>query len=308
MATPRLIAEKNPKVNSLVEKSPTAGPAANWLLPRSDLPWGQRTLIMGVVNVTPDSFSDGGQFFDSQVAIEQGLRLLAQGADVLDIGGESTRPGSEPITVDQELGRVMPVIQGVLAKSPKAIISIDTYRAQVANQAIQAGAQIINDVTALRGDAGMASLAASTGAGLILMHMQGEPKTMQANPTYDDVVVEVGDFLLAQAQAAQAAGVAQERIVIDPGIGFGKTLYHNLALIRGLSSLRKRGYPVLLGASRKAMLGKITGKPTEERLWATIGAHVAGAMLGADMVRVHDVEPVRDAILVADAVLRGGNA
>jgi dihydropteroate synthase len=240
--------------------------------------------------------------------MSESLRLLDQGADVLDIGGESTRPGSEPITGDEELRRVMPVIQGILAQAPQAVISIDTYRAQVAHEAIQAGAQIINDVTALRGDAGMVALAASTGAGLILMHMQGEPKTMQANPTYGDVVAEVGDFLLAQAREAHTAGVAREQIMIDPGIGFGKTLDHNLALIRGLSALRQRGYPVLLGASRKAMLGKITGKSTGERLWATIGAHVAGAMLGADMVRVHDVEPVRDALLVADAVLRGGNS
>ncbi len=294
--------------SSLVQKSPAARPAADWLLPRTELPWGQRTLIMGVVNVTPDSFSDGGHFFDSNTAIEQGLRLLAEGADVLDIGGESTRPGSEPITTEEELRRVLPVIQGVLAEAPQAVISIDTYRARVADQAIRAGAQIINDVTALRSDAGMAALAASSGAGLILMHMQGQPKTMQVNPTYDDVVAEVGDFLLAQAQAAQAAGVARERIVVDPGIGFGKTLDHNLTLIRGLAKLRQRGYPVLLGASRKAMLGYITGKPTEERLWATIGAHVVGAMLGADMVRVHDVEPVRDAVLVADAVLRGEDA
>lgn len=300
--------EKSPKVNSLAQNNQAAGIAATWRLPRCELPLGKRTLVMGVINVTPDSFSDGGLFHDARTAIEQSLKLLRQGADVLDIGGESTRPGSEPITGDEELGRVMPVIQGVLAQAPDAVISIDTYRAQVALQAIQAGAQVINDVTALRGDAGMAVLAASSGAGLILMHMQGEPKTMQTNPAYEDVVQEVGDFLAARAQTAQAAGVARERIMIDPGIGFGKTLDHNLALIRGLSDLRKRGYPVLMGASRKAMLGKITGKPTEERLWATIGAHVAGAMLGANMVRVHDVEPVRDAILVADAVLGGGDA
>jgi len=265
-------------------------------------------LIMGVINVTPDSFSDGGQFFGSRAAVDQGLKLLAQGADVLDIGGESTRPGSEPITTEEELRRVMPVIQGVLAGAPQAILSIDTYRAQVAGEALRAGVQIINDVTALRGDAGMAAMAVSSGAGLILMHMQGKPKTMQAKPTYNDVVADVGGFLLSQARAAQAAGVARDRIVIDPGIGFGKTLQHNLALIRGLPKLRELGYPVLLGASRKSMLGFITGKPTEERLWASIGVHVAGAMLGVDMVRVHDVEPVRDAILVADAVLRGEGA
>lgn len=293
-------------MSSLVQKSPATGPAAIWPLPRVDLPWDKGTLIMGVVNVTPDSFSDGGHFFDKETAIEQGLRLFSEGAHVLDIGGESTRPGSEPITAEEELRRVLPVIKGIMAEAPRAVVSIDTYRARVAEEAIQAGAQIINDVTALRGDEGMAALAATSGAGLVLMHMQGQPKTMQLEPTYEDVVTEVGDFLLAQAQAAQAAGVERERIVIDPGIGFGKTIDHNLVLIRGLSRLRERGYPVLLGASRKAMLGTITGgKPVEERLWATIGAHVAGAMLGADMVRVHDVEPVRDAILVANAIMRG---
>ena len=302
------MAEKSPEVNSLVQKQAVSGTAANWSLPRIELPWNQRTLIMGVVNVTPDSFSDGGRFLDADAAIRQGLELLAQGADVLDIGGESTRPGSDPVTAEEELRRVLPVIKGIMAGASQAVISIDTYRARVADEAIQAGAQVINDITALRGDAGMAALAASSGAGLILMHMQGQPKTMQVSPNYDDVVAEVGDFLLTQAQAAQAAGVARERIVIDPGIGFGKTLQHNLALIRGLAKLRGRGYPVLLGASRKAMLGTITGgKPAEERLWATIGAHVAGAMLGADLVRVHDVEPVRDAILVADAVMGGGD-
>jgi dihydropteroate synthase len=295
-------------VNSLVEKSPAGQTGGVWPLSRINLPWGERTLIMGVVNVTPDSFSDGGLFFDSPAAIAQGLKLLAEGADILDIGGESTRPGSEPITAEEEMRRVIPVIQGILADAPQAVISIDTYRAEVAEAALKAGAQIINDVTALRGDAGMAALAASSGAGLILMHMQGEPKTMQAHPTYDDVVAEVGGFLLAQAQAAEAAGVARERIVIDPGIGFGKTLEHNLSLIRGLPKLRQFGYPVLLGASRKSMLGFITGKPTGERLWASIGVHVAGAMLGADLIRVHDVEPVRDAILMADAIWRGEDA
>jgi dihydropteroate synthase len=296
-------------VSSLARRSTSSEMAANWSLPRTDLPWGKRTLIMGVVNVTPDSFSDGGHFFEEETAIRQGLKLLAEGADVLDIGGESTRPGSEPVTYDEELRRVLPVIKGILAEEPQAVISIDTYRSQVAEEAIKAGAQIINDVTALRGDAKMVAIAASSGAGLVLMHMQGQPKTMQVSPAYDDVVDEVGDFLLVQAQDAQGAGVERDRIVIDPGIGFGKTLDHNLALIRNLSVLRQRGYPVLLGASRKTMLGTITGgKPAHERLWSTIGAHVAGVMLGADIVRVHDVEPVRDAILVADAILSGEGA
>jgi len=199
-----------------------------------------RPQVMGVLNVTPDSFSDGGHFFEAETAIRQGLKLLAEGADVLDIGGESTRPGSEPVTGDEELRRVLPVIKGVLSEEPQAVISIDTYRAQVAGEAIKAGAQIINDVTALRGDADMVAIAASSGAGLVLMHMQGQPKTMQVNPEYEDVVDEVGDFLLAKAQEAQGAGVARDCIVIDPGIGFGKRIEHNLALMRHLSALRQR--------------------------------------------------------------------
>lgn len=290
----------------VIEIAPRA--AGIWPLPRTNLPWGERTLIMGVVNVTPDSFSDGGRFLETGAAVEQGLKLLAEGADVLDIGGESTRPGSDPTSPADELKRVLPVIQGVMERAPRAVISIDTYRTQVASEAIAAGAQVINDVTALRGDSAMAALAASSGAGLVLMHMRGQPKTMQVNPEYDDVVGEVGAMLAARAQAAQAAGVARERIVLDPGIGFGKNLQHNLTLIRNLGRLRAVGYPVLLGASRKAMLGMITGKASDQRLWSTIGVHVAGAMLGADMVRVHDVEPVRDAILAADAVLRGEKA
>ncbi len=285
-----------------------AGLAAGWALPRAELPWGRRTLIMGVVNVTPDSFSDGGLFLEPRAAVEQGLKLLAEGADLLDIGGESTRPGSQPVPAEAELERVLPVIQGILDQAPSAVISIDTYKARVAEEALRAGAQVINDVTALRGDPDMARVAAASGAGLVLMHMQGEPRTMQDNPTYGDVLAEVGAFLAERAAAAEAAGVERARIVIDPGIGFGKTLEHNLALIRGLPQLRAQGYPVLLGASRKAMLGLITGKPADQRLWATIGVHVAGALLGADVVRVHEVEPVRDAVMVADAVARRGEA
>jgi dihydropteroate synthase len=277
-----------------------------WALPGGGLAL-DRTLLMGVVNVTPDSFSDGGLYLGPREAVEQGLKLLAEGADLLDIGGESTRPGSEPISADEEAGRVLPVIRGVLERAPEAVVSIDTSKAEVARQALEAGARVINDITALAGDPDMAGLAAASGAGLVLMHMQGEPRTMQKNPVYEDVVAEVKKFLAQRAAAARAAGVSPESIVLDPGIGFGKKLHHNLALIRGLGELGRLGYPVLLGASRKSFLGLITGRALDERLFATVGAHAVGALLGADIVRVHEVGPVRDAVLVADAVAGRGS-
>ncbi|MCB2225217.1 MAG: dihydropteroate synthase [Desulfarculaceae bacterium] len=258
---------------------------------------------MGVINVTPDSFSDGGLFHDASRAIEQGLALAEEGADILDVGGESTRPGSDPTSAAEEMERVLPVIEALAHHCP-AVISIDTYKAEVAAAALDAGARIINDVTALRGDERMAQLAAERGAGLILMHMQGEPRTMQKEPLYDDVVAEVRDFLSAQAQLAQDAGVAPERIVLDPGIGFGKTLEHNLTLIRNLPALSAAGYPVLLGASRKRFIGTLTGREEpRERLWGSVGVHILGAALGADMVRVHDVAPLKEALQVCDAVM-----
>jgi dihydropteroate synthase len=272
-----------------------------WALPGGGLAL-DRTLLMGVVNVTPDSFSDGGLYLGPREAVEQGLKLLAEGADLLDIGGESTRPGSEPTSAAEEAGRVLPVIRGVLERAPQAVVSIDTSKAEVARQALEAGARVINDITALAGDPDMAGLAAASSAGLVLMHMQGEPRSMQKNPVYEDVVAEVKEFLAQRAAAARAAGVSPEAIVLDPGIGFGKRLHHNLALIRGLGELGRLGYPVLLGASRKSFLGLITGRALDERLFATVGAHAVGALLGADIVRVHEVGPVRDAVLVADAV------
>ena len=272
-------------------------------LPRGVLPLDLGTLIMGVVNVTPDSFSDGGLFLDRQAAVEQGLQLAAEGARILDIGGESTRPGSEPAPVEVELDRVLPVIRELRARCD-AVISIDTNKAEVAEAAIAAGAEIINDITALNGDPAMAGVAARTRAGLVLMHMLGTPRTMQQNPRYGDVVVEVRDFLAGRAQAAREAGVDPASIVLDPGIGFGKTLTHNLELIRNLKAIKSLGYPVLLGASRKAFIGALTGHAAPaERVWGSLGAHVLGAALGADIVRVHDVAPLRDALVVADAVL-----
>ncbi|MCG2763098.1 MAG: dihydropteroate synthase [Desulfarculaceae bacterium] len=272
-------------------------------LPTGGLELGPRTLIMGVINVTPDSFSDGGQFYEEAQAVEQGLALAEAGADILDVGGESTRPGSEATAADEEMDRVLPVIEA-LSRHCSAVISIDTYKAEVAQAAVEAGAGIINDITALGGDSEMASVAARTRAGLVLMHMQGEPRTMQANPTYADVVAEVRDFLAQRAGQALEAGVAPEAIVLDPGIGFGKTLEHNLALIRNIEALAELGYPVLLGASRKTFIGKLTGREIPgERLWGSLGVHILGAALGADIVRVHDVAPLREALAVCDAVM-----
>ncbi len=281
-------------------------PVTRLLLPGGELELGRRTLVMGVVNVTPDSFSDGGRFLESEQAVEQALALLAQGADILDIGGESTRPGARAVPLAEELERVLPVIRGIRRRRPRALISIDTYKAPVARAALEAGAVMVNDVTALAGDPDMAALVAETGAALVLMHMKGTPRTMQEEPYYQDVVAEVTEFLARRLERARAAGIEAQRIMLDPGIGFGKTLEHNLLLIRHLGELRRLGRPILLGASRKAFIGLITGRPVSERLWGTIGAHVAGAVLGADMVRVHDVGPVREALLVSDAVMRAG--
>ena len=277
-------------------------------LPRGELPLDQGTVIMGVVNVTPDSFSDGGRFLDRRAAVEQGLRLAAEGARILDIGGETTRPGSEPTPAAVELDRVLPVIRELKARCD-AVLSIDTNKAEVAAAACTAGAEIINDITALQGDPEMAALAARSRAGLVLMHMLGTPRTMQQDPHYDDVVSEVRDFLAAQARAALAAGVEREAIVLDPGIGFGKTLTHNLELIRNLPALTRLGYPVLVGASRKAFIGHLTGRATPaDRVWGSLGVHLLGAALGAQIVRVHDVAPLRDALLVGDAVLAAREA
>lgn len=277
-----------------------------WRLPDGELELGARTFIMGVVNVTPDSFSDGGRFFSPDEAVAHGLKLAAEGADILDVGGESARPGSDSISCEEEIKRVIPVISALKSRTD-AVISIDTQKAEVAKSAIEAGAQIINDISALRTDPQIASLAAQTKAGLILMHMKGTPKTMQENPRYDDVVAEVRQFLAERTDFAQSQGVEKSRIAVDPGIGFGKTLDHNLIIIRNLADLADMGYPVLLGASRKAFIGHLTDRPAPERLWGTMGAHIAGALLGADLVRVHDVAPLKEALLVTDAIMRAEN-
>jgi dihydropteroate synthase len=259
---------------------------------------------MGVVNVTPDSFSDGGQYLDPQAAVAHGLALEAQGAAILDVGGESTRPGASAVPAEEELRRVLPVIEGLVAGGATAQLSIDTSKATVADAALQAGATLVNDVTALRGDPQMAEVIAGAGAGCCLMHMLGDPRTMQRDPHYDDVVAEVRAFLEERVVFAIAAGIAAERILLDPGIGFGKTVEHNLELLRRVDELVAIGRPVVIGTSRKSFLGRLTGRTDPgERLPATIATCVIAYERGARVFRVHDVAPVHDALTVAAATV-----
>jgi dihydropteroate synthase len=260
--------------------------------------------VMGVVNVTPDSFSDGGLYADAGTAIAHGLELEAEGAGILDIGGESTRPGAEPVPAAAERQRVLPVIEGLRERGVTAQISIDTSKADVASAALDAGASLVNDVTALRGDPAMAGLVAGRGVPCCLMHMLGEPRTMQDDPRYDDVVAEVKAFLEARLAFAVASGIPEERILLDPGIGFGKTAAHNLELLARLDELVALGRPVVIGTSRKSFLGRITGRAVEDRLAATIATNVLAYERGARVFRVHDVAPVRDALVIAGATVR----
>jgi dihydropteroate synthase len=257
--------------------------------------------LMGVVNVTPDSFSDGGLYLDADAAIAHGRELVAQGAAILDVGGESTRPGAEAVPEDEELRRVVPAIEGLAGAG--AEVSVDTSKAAVAAAALEAGASIVNDVTALRGDSEMAALCADRGATVVLMHMLGDPRTMQENPVYDDVVDEVRSFLAERVEIAVAAGIEEERIWIDPGIGFGKTADHNLELLRRLGELRDLGRPLVVGASRKSFIGKLDGSSAGERLGGTIASSVWAAAEGADVLRVHDVAELGQAMAVTTAVL-----
>jgi dihydropteroate synthase len=256
--------------------------------------------LMGVVNVTPDSFSDGGQYLDPAAAIGRGEELVSDGAGILDVGGESTRPGAEPVDQAEELRRVEPVVAGLAGK---ATVSIDTSKAAVAGAAIEAGAEIVNDVTALRGDAGMAALCAERRVGVVLMHMPGNPRTMQDDPAYEDVVEEVKAFLAGRMEFAVGEGVAEERIWLDPGIGFGKTLEHNLELLRRLGELRELGRPLVIGTSRKSFIGKVDGSDVEDRIGGSIASSVLAAVEGADVLRVHDVSEMAQAMRVAEAIL-----
>jgi dihydropteroate synthase len=260
--------------------------------------------VMGIVNVTPDSFSDGGRYLDHRAAVAHGLELERAGASILDIGGESTRPGAQPVPEAEELRRVVPVIEGLRAQGSAAQISIDTSKAAVAAAALQAGATLVNDVTALRGDPAMAGVVASAGADLCLMHMLGDPRTMQRDPRYDDVVAEVKAFLEERLSVAVAAGIAEERIALDPGIGFGKTTEHNLTLLRRVAELVTLGRPVLIGTSRKSFLGKITARPVEDLIAATIATNLFAYERGARIFRVHDAAPIHDALQVLAATVQ----
>jgi dihydropteroate synthase len=256
---------------------------------------------MGIVNVTPDSFSDGGLFLDHGRAIEHALELIRDGADLVDVGGESTRPGAPAVPVEQELERVVPVLAGL--RDSTAPISIDTSKAAVAEAALEAGASIVNDVTALRSDPDLAAICAERDCGVVLMHMKGTPRTMQERPAYGDVVDEVRRFRAERIEFATAEGVAEERIWIDPGTGFGKTVDHNLELLRRLGELRDLGRPLVVGTSRKSFIGSLTGREVDERLGGTIASNVLALRAGADVLRVHDLAEVREAIRVAEAIL-----
>jgi dihydropteroate synthase len=261
-----------------------------------------RPLVMGIVNVTPDSFSDGGRLASPDAAVAHGVELVRQGADLLDIGGESTRPGAAPVAADEERARVLPVIRG-LARQVQVPLSVDTSKAAVARPCLQAGAHIINDVTALTGDPAMADVAREARAGVILMHMQGTPATMQDAPRYGDVVADVARYLQARLHESAARGIAADRIVVDPGIGFGKTLEHNLQLLARLAELRNLGRPVCLGVSRKGFLGRLTGRPVDQRVSGSVAALAFPMLQGAaHIVRVHDVAATRDALAVWEAI------
>ena len=257
--------------------------------------------IMGVVNVTPDSFSDGGEFLDADNAIAHGRKLAADGAHILDIGGESTRPGAAPVTAEEEIARVLPVVEGLAGG--EAGISIDTTKLAVAKAAVEAGATVVNDVSAFRFDPELAGLVAERGCDCCLMHMQGEPRTMQQDPRYDDVVADVKAFLEERLAFATGEGVAEEQVWLDPGIGFGKTLEHNLELLRRLDEIAALGRPLVIGTSRKSFLGKLTGKDEKARLPGTIATNVMALERGATIFRVHDVAEVADALAVAAATL-----
>lgn len=267
------------------------------------LEFSDHPLIMGVVNVTPDSFFDGGRFFDAAAAVAHALRLVEEGADLLDIGAESTRPGADVVNEAEECRRAIPVVTAV-AKAVTIPVSIDTSKAAVARAALDAGASLVNDVTALRGDSAMADLIAKAGAGIVLMHMQGTPRTMQQAPRYDDVVVEISEFFEERISFATAHGIARRQIILDPGIGFGKLLGHNLTVLAQLNQFLQFDCPLMVGVSQKAFLGKLVNRPVQERQWATAAAVAMAVDRGAGIIRVHDVRAMKDVVQVAAAVSR----
>jgi len=262
-----------------------------------------RTLIMGILNITPDSFSDGGKYFNQADAYDRAMRLIEEGADILDVGGESTRPGSDPLPLQEELDRILPVISRIASES-QIPISVDTYKAETARHAIEAGAYLVNDISGLSFDPAMASVVAERDAMVCIMHIQGSPKNMQINPMYEDVVCDIKKWLTRQADYGVSQGIPQDHIIIDPGIGFGKTTKHNLEILRRLNEFREMGYPVLIGTSRKSFIGKILGGlPPEERMEGTAASVAISIAKGANIVRVHDVREMKRVAQMTDAIL-----
>jgi dihydropteroate synthase len=270
-----------------------------------DYDLSRRTLVMGILNITPDSFSDGGRFMAREKAIEQGCRLAEEGADILDVGGESTRPGAKPIVEDEEIQRVVPVIEELTKRIPIPI-SIDTRKANVAREALQAGAEMVNDISSLHFDPPLARLVAEKKVPVVLMHMRGEPETMQTETHYDDLIGEILEFFKERIDFSESQGILQDQIILDPGLGFGKSLeaQHNLVLLKDLSRFRDLGRPLLIGPSRKSFIGKILGLPSSEREEGTMAAVAIGIMHGANIVRVHEVKRMRRVVQMADAILR----
>ena len=277
--------------------------SSSWRIHATDHDLSRRGMIMGIVNVTPDSFSDGGRFLDTGRAVEHALRLVEEGADILDIGGESTRPGADPVDEAEELRRVVPVIRS-LRQATQVLLSIDTMKASVARAALEAGADIINDVTGLRGDPAMSRVAAECDAGLVVMHMIGTPRTMQQRPEYQDVVAEVRSYFEERLHTLESLGICRERIALDPGFGFGKTLEHNISLVRALPEIAQAGRPLLVGVSRKSMIGRlIEDDSLEARDWPTVALTSHMRELGARLFRVHDVKPNVQALRMTEAIL-----
>lgn len=276
------------------------GRATLWRLRTRTLHFANTPIVMGVVNVTPDSFSDGGRYCRQADAVAHGLRLAADGAGLIDVGGESTRPFGQPVSVDEELRRVIPVVEAI-CRTTDVPVSIDTAKARVAAEALAAGAEVINDVTGLAHDPDMVELAATTAAGLCAMHMQGTPQTMQIDPTYDDLLGQIGQYLRQRRDALRAAGILPDRICLDPGIGFGKTHRHNLDLLAQCHRFHQFGCPLLVGPSRKGFIGKVLGDDQADRAAGTVGVALALARQGVQIVRVHDVRPVRDALALYEA-------
>lgn len=262
----------------------------------------RKTLVMGILNVTPDSFSDGGQFFSVEAAIEHGQSLINDGADIIDIGGESTRPGADPLSIEDELERVIPVIKSIRKDHNDILISIDTYKSEVAQQAIEAGADIVNDVSGFVMDPKMPTAIANFNAFVILMHMKGTPTNMQENPSYDDLIVDISSFFLYQINIAKTTGIPTDKIILDPGIGFGKTAAHNFTIIQKLNKFCELGFPIMIGPSRKSFIGTILDLPPNERIEGTAAAVSAGILNGARIVRVHDVKEMKRVVAITEKI------